>query len=288
MAPYSEFALTPEEAAGGLVLACRAVPWSDAEVEWLDPSETVVHPLRRMTCRVAAVEDATHDIKRVALEIVSGGPFTFSAGQYASVTFEGQAPRDYSMASRPDEKRLEFHIRRMGAGGASHYVAAQLEAGDTVRVEGPYGASHLRESHAGPIVAIAGGSGLAPVKSIVEQALALGKQQPITLYFGVRDERDLYLEAHFLALAASHANFRFVPVLSEPSGPTQRRTGFVHDAVAADVPDFDGMKAYIAGPPPMVEAATRLLEERGMRHQDIHADAFYTEAEKAAQTGGTA
>lgn len=282
MAPYSEFALTAAEAAEGLVLACRAVPWSDAEIEWLDPNETVVHPLRRMTCRVASIEDATHDIKRVWLEIVAGGPFTFSAGQYAAVSFEGQAPRDYSMANRPDEKMLEFHIRRMGSGGASHYVAAHLKPGDLVRVEGPYGSSHLRESHAGPIVAIAGGSGLAPVKSIIEQALALGKQQPITLYFGVRDERDLYLEPHFAALAAKHPNFRFVPVLSEPSAPTSRRSGFVHQAVAADRADFDGMKAYIAGPPPMVEAATRLLQERGMRHEDIHADAFYTEAEKAA------
>jgi naphthalene 1,2-dioxygenase ferredoxin reductase component len=282
MAPYSEFALTAAEAAEGLVLACRAVPWSNAEIEWLDPNETVVHPLRRMTCRVAAVEDATHDIKRIRLEILSGGPFTFSAGQYAAVSFEGQAPRDYSMANRPDEAMLEFHIRRMGEGGASHYVAEHLEPGDNVRVEGPYGSSHLRESHAGPIVAIAGGSGLAPVKSIVEQALALGKQQPIALYFGVRDERDLYLEEHFAALAARHRNFRFVPVLSDPSGPTARRIGFVHAAVAADCADFDGMKAYIAGPPPMVEAATRLLQERGMRHEDIHADAFYTEAEKAA------
>jgi CDP-4-dehydro-6-deoxyglucose reductase/ferredoxin-NAD(P)+ reductase (naphthalene dioxygenase ferredoxin-specific) len=282
MAPYSEFALDAAEAAAGLVLACRAVPWSDAEIEWLDPNETVVHPLRRMTCRAAAIEDATHDIKRVRLEVVAGGPFTFSAGQYAAVRFAGQAPRDYSMANRPDETTLEFHIRRMGESGASHYVAARLAPGDLVRVEGPYGASHLRESHAGPILAIAGGSGLAPVKSIVEQVLALGKRQPIALYLGVRDEPDLYLEDHFAALAARHANFRFVPVLSAPSRPTPRRTGLVHEAVAADCADFDGTKAYIAGPPAMVEAATRLLQERGMRHEDIHADAFYTEAEKAA------
>jgi CDP-4-dehydro-6-deoxyglucose reductase/ferredoxin-NAD(P)+ reductase (naphthalene dioxygenase ferredoxin-specific) len=282
MTPYSEFALTEAEAAEGLVLACRAVPWSDAAVEWLDPGETVVHPLRRLTCRVAAIENATHDIRRIRLEIVAGGPFSFSAGQYASVIFEGQAPRDYSMANRPDETLLEFHIRRMGRSGASHYVAERLAPGDLVRVEGPYGSSHLRESHTGPIVAIAGGSGLAPLTSIVEQALALGKRQPITLYFGVRDEPDLYLERHFTALAASHPNFRFVPVLSEPSGSTRRRTGFVHEAVAADWADFDGVKAYLAGPPVMVEAATTLLQERGMRRADIHADAFYTEAEKAA------
>src|SRR6185437_779061 len=85
------------------------------------------------------------------------------------------------------------------------------------------------------------------------------------------------------ALAAEHANFRFIPVLSAPSGPTACRVGFVHDAAAADLADLDGAKAYLAGPPVMVEAATALLADaRGMRHQDIHADAFYTEAEKAA------
>jgi ferredoxin-NAD(P)+ reductase (naphthalene dioxygenase ferredoxin-specific) len=284
MAPYSAFALTEAEQRDGLILACRAVPWSDAAVAWLDPNETVVHPLRRMECKVVGLDDATHDIKRVRLDIVAGGPFTFSAGQYAAVTFAGQSPRDYSMANRPGEAMLEFHIRRMAGGGASHYAAEALRLGESVRVDGPYGSSHLREQHTGPILAIAGGSGLAPMKSIVEETLGLGKQQPLALYFGVRDERDLYLEAHFRALERAHPNFRFHPVLSEPASPTARRTGFVHQAVADDHADFDGVKAYLAGPPVMVEAATLLLEARGLRRQDIHADAFYTEAEKAAQS----
>ena len=119
------------------------------------------------------------------------------------------------------------------------------------------------------------------MKSIVEHALANGAAQDIFLYFGVRDENALYLEDHFAALAANHPNLHFVPVLSEPAGPTKRRTGFLHSALDADVADFDGRKAYIAGPPPMVEAATSLLVERGMRREDVHADAVYTEAETA-------
>jgi ferredoxin-NAD(P)+ reductase (naphthalene dioxygenase ferredoxin-specific) len=282
MSPYSEFALSDAERDEGLILACRAVPWSDADVAWLDADEVVVHPLRRMACRVIGLDDATHDIKRVRLEIVAGGPFTFSAGQFASLGFAGQPPRDYSMANRPDDKMLEFHVRRVAAGTASAYAAERLRVGEIVTVEGPYGTSYLRDKHTGPILALAGGSGLAPMKSIVETALAGGARQPITLWFGVRDERDLYLEDHFRTLEARHANFRFVPVLSEPVGATSRRTGFVHAAVAADVADYDGAKAYLAGPPVMVEAASRTLEERGMPRQDIHADAFYTEAEKAA------
>jgi naphthalene 1,2-dioxygenase ferredoxin reductase component len=282
LTPYSEYALSAAERREGLILACRAVPWSDVGLAWLDADETIAHPLRRLTCRVAALDNATHDIKRVRLAIEAGGPFTFSAGQYAAVTFAGQAPRDYSMANRPDETALEFHIRRTSGGAASIHAATVLRVGDTVTVEGPYGGSWLRDRHTGPILAIAGGSGLAPIKSIVESALAAGMAQPIELYLGVRAERDLYLEDHFRTLAARHPNLRFVPVLSQPDGGTTRRQGFVHEEAAADHPDLDGTKAYLAGPPVMVEAATTLLLARGMRREDIHADAFYTEAEKAA------
>jgi ferredoxin-NAD(P)+ reductase (naphthalene dioxygenase ferredoxin-specific) len=281
LAPHSEYALTEEERAAGLVLACRSVPWEDIEIGWLDEGETVAHPIRRMVCTVADKEAVTHDIVRVRLDIVSGGPFTFSAGQYAEVTFAGMRARDYSMANSPDEDGLEFHIRRIPDGAVSGYAFDTLKPGDEVRVEGPFGSAWLRESHRGTILALAGGSGLAPIKAIVEQALSAGMEQDIRLYFGVRDERDLYLTPHFEALAAAHPNLTFVPVLSAPAAATTRRTGMLHEAVAKDIADADGMKAYVAGPPPMVEAASALLEGCGIRREDIHADAFYTEAEKA-------
>ncbi len=280
MEGYSEFALSDEEKARGLILACRAVPWADCEVAWLEEDDLIVHPRRILACKVAGLDDATHDIKRVRLAIESGGPFDFSAGQFASVTFAGCAPRDYSMANVPGDPVLEFHVRRSQGGTTSAYVAEKLKVGDSVRVEGPFGASYLRENHRGPIIAVAGGSGLAPIKSIVERALALALPQPIHLYFGVRTTRDLYLDEHFAALARRHATLRFTPVVSEgPSGG--RRTGLVHEAVAADFASFDGCKAYLAGPPALVEAATMLFERRGMRRIDIHADAFYTAAEMA-------
>ncbi len=285
MTPYSEYALTAEERAQGFVLACRAVPYGDAELAWLEPDEVVVHPLRDLVCGVVAVDAMTHDIKRVRLAIESGGPFTFAAGQFAALGFGDLPLRDYSMANVPDPAgtgELEFHIRHVAGGASSAYVAKMLRPGEKVRVQGPHGSSFLREQHTGPILAIAGGSGLAPIKSIVETALGLGMRQPIHLYFGVRDERDLYLEGHFRDLAARHPNLAFGPVLSEPRAATARRTGFVHEAVARDFAGFDGAKAYVAGPPVMVEAASALLASRGMRREDIHADAFYTEAERAA------
>jgi naphthalene 1,2-dioxygenase ferredoxin reductase component len=279
---YSEFALSDEEKANGVILACRAVPTSDGEVAWLqEEDDLVIHPRQVLATRVLSLDDATHDIKRVRLEVVSGGPFYFSAGQFASVTFEGCAPRDYSMANVPGDPVLEFHSRLGQAATTSAYVFGKLSVGDPVKVTGPFGASHLRESHRGPIIAVAGGSGMAPMKSIVERALALGMPQHIYFYFGVRTERDLYLHDHFAALAKKHPTLHFIPVLSEGDGMS-RRCGLVHEAVATDWDEFDGCKAYLAGPPVMVEAATKLLEQRDMRRLDIHADAFYTAAEMAS------
>ncbi len=278
---YSEFALSDEEKARGLILACRAVPWEECEVAWLDEDDLIVHPRRVLACKVVGLDDATHDIKRVRLAIESGGPFDFSAGQFASVTFEGCPPRDYSMANVPGDPVLEFHVRRTQGGATSAHVAERLSLCDGVRVEGPFGASYLREGHRGPIIAVAGGSGMAPLKSIVERAIRKEMPQHIYFYFGVRSERDLYLHEHFTALAEKHPRLHFTPVLSEGQGGTFR-TGLVHEAVAQDFDELDGCKAYLAGPPVMVEAASKLFEQRGMRRIDVHADAFYTAAEMAS------
>ncbi|MFZ5783082.1 MAG: 2Fe-2S iron-sulfur cluster-binding protein [Pseudomonadota bacterium] len=280
MRAHSDFALTEDERARGLFLACRALPRSDSEVAWLEEDDFIFHPRRRLDCCVTAVDRATHDIVRIRLEIAAGGPFAFSAGQFASVTFEGCPPRDYSMANVPDDPILEFHVRLAPGGATSAHVSERLKAGDPVRVEGPFGSSYLRESHRGPIVVVAGGSGMAPMKSVVERALQIGLPQPIRFYFGVRAPRDLYLDDHFARLVETHENLSFIPVVSDEA-PAGMRRGLVHDAIAEDVDTFDGCKAYLAGPPAMVEAAARLFEQRGMQRMDIHADAFYTAAEMA-------
>jgi len=240
--------------------------------------------LIRLAARVVEIDDATHDVRVLRLAAEGGVPFPFKAGQYARLGFGDLPMRDYSMASRPDEALLEFHIRNVGD-GASGYVAHRLGLGETVAVEGPLGDAHLRPEHAGPILAIAGGSGLAPIKSIVETALRAPRARQVHLYFGARDERDIYLERRLRGLEAAHAAFRFVPVLSEPSRPTARRQGLVGDAVAADFSAFADAKAYLAGPPAMVEATIAMLTARGLPPSDIHADPFYSEEENRRRRG---
>ena len=280
MSDYSEYALTDEEREQGQILACSSVPVADCDVAWLDLEETVQHTSQNLDCTVSSVEQATHDI--VVLQLQASSAMAFSAGQYASLTLPGQPARDFSMGGEPYGETLEFHIRTIDGGQVSA-AAQKIQVGDKIALSGPMGLAFLRELHTGPILAAAGGSGLAPIKAIVETALAKGMKQPISLYFGARDEIDLYLVDHFEAMAAKHANFTFVPVLSEPSGETTRRTGFLHDAIAEDFTTMDGSKIYTAGPPPMVDAIRNLTAKLGARADDLHADPFYTVHELADQ-----
>jgi len=273
---HSEHALAPAERAKGLILACRTQVWDDTAVRRIDTEDLVMHPSRVMRCRVLALEDLTHDIKGVRVAIEAGGPFTFSAGQYAELEFAPGLSRHYSMAHTPDEDELTFHVRHMPGGRTSAYVATRLKAGDRLKVSGPLGVSYLRDKHAGPVLLVAGGSGLAPIESIVRTLLGRRYGAPITLYFGVRAERDLYHEALLQQLAAQHANFRYHVVLSE-EGASGRRPGLVHEALAADLPATEDLMAYLAGPPAMVEAAMALLRTRGLAPRQIHADAFYNQ-----------
>lgn len=255
------------------------------------PNVMLAHT-RPLACRVEALQDVTAEVRIVRLAIVGGGAFRFAPGQYAMVAFGAQNPRPFSIASMPDQDHLEFHVRHASGGGASAYVARQLRRGDSVWVEGPFGDAWLRPDHRGPIVAIAGGTGLAPMKSIVGSALAARRRAEVHLYFGARDEGGIYLEDHFRQLERAHRGFRYVPVLSDlglppggaPSGSDslRRRSGLVTDAVAADFVSLTGAEAYVAGPPAMVEAAVRLLLTRGMARCDIHYDAYKAEAARPA------
>ena len=273
---HSEHALAPEERAKGIVLACRTQVWDDTVVRRIDAEELVLHPSRIMRCRVLELEDLTHDIKGVRLAVEAGGPFMFSAGQYAQLEFAPGLSRHYSMASTPQEAELVFHIRHMPGGRTSAHVATQLKVGDKIKVSGPLGVAYLRENHTGPALLVAGGSGLAPIQSILRAMLGRGHSAPVTLYFGVRSERDLYHEALLKDLAARHSNFSYHVVLSEQKGAAGRRYGLVHEAI--EIPDeTDSSMAYLAGPPVMVEAATALLAARGLAPRQIHADAFYNQ-----------
>lgn len=226
--------------------------------------------MRPRRFRVVAIEQPAPHLTLIRLEPLDDGPLAFRAGQFARVGFDGIRARNLSIGSPAGSRVLEFLVRdRPGHAGN---LFTRLKPGDTADVEGPFGGSFLREDHEGPILAAAGGSGVAPAKSIVETALMRGMTQPIHFYFGVRDEPDLYLESYFEDLARRHRNLHFVPVLSEAADPRARRTGLVGDAVAADLPQLAGFKAYVFGPPPMVKSTVEMIAALGIEAGDIHTD----------------
>lgn len=265
---YSRFTLTDAERAEGLILPCCALPQTDCEIGLVQSGPI---PARSTEAVVAGIRDATHDIKVVQLK--PKALIRFLAGQYAELRFDALPARCYSMANRPGEELLEFHIRLVPGGEVTRYVHDRLSVGETVVVNAPMGTSHLRTGRSGPILAVAGGSGLGPIKSIVDELVARGVSRKIYVYFGARGERDLYYHEHFQQLAERNA-IVFVPVLSEVVGETSFRRGFLADALASDFGTLTEWEAYLAGPPIMVETCRQALLGKQLSEEHFHADAF--------------
>jgi len=178
------------------------------------------------------------------------------------------------MANRPDDPMLEFHIQRMHGGGVSAHVASGLAVGDSVSLRGPFGTAYFREEHLGPILLAAGGTGLAPLQSIVETALAMGATQRLHLYVGARAEADLYRLDRLRALASRHRNLIVVTTIGEPGDDGAHRRGSPSDAIAADFRDLAAFHAYVAGPPAHCEAVRRACVARGLPEAACFMDPF--------------
>ncbi|VVE28100.1 2Fe-2S iron-sulfur cluster-binding protein [Pandoraea nosoerga] len=279
------------------VLACQSSVHGDCEIELPELDEVVVHPAKILKATVLAIEPLTHDIKRLVLKPAK--PLSFSPGQYATLQFTPEHIRPYSMAGLADDDTLEFHIRRVAGGAVTGYVDERLKVGDVVRVSGPLGTSYLRTRHDGPMLCVAGGTGLAPVLSIVRGALARGMTNPIEVYVGARSPADVYGLGWLRELASRHEGIRLHVVTTmgapgvpdatgAPGAPGAReaalagsRIGHVTDVLATDFSHADalrGWRAYLCGAPPMVDAAARLLRARGIGASHIYADAFYAKA----------
>lgn len=265
----------PQEGEQGYVLACQTYVTEPCTIEIPEPDEVVVHPARIVKATVAAIEDLTHDIKRLVLRPAK--PVEFSPGQYVQLQFTPEHARPYSMAGLPGEGLFEFHVRLVPEGRVTGYIARNLKVGDAVKVSGPLGSAYLRRTHAGPMLCVAGGTGLAPILAILRGAVAQGMQNPVHLYVGVRSPRDLYGMDWLAQLKRAHPGLTVHVVVSSGGDPAIHRCGLVTDAIEQDHADLRGWRAYLCGSPPMVEATTVVARRQGMAAEHIHADAFYTQ-----------
>lgn len=284
---YLPHVLTPEMQAQKLVLLCRAKARSDLVVEVKELSLQAIEP-KTVPCRVKHVARLAPDIAIIDLRLPQNENMRFAAGQYVDVLLPGGRRRAYSIANAPRTEGvidIQIHVRHTPGGLFTDHVFSAMKERDILKFEGPRGTFYLREETAKPIVLLASGTGFAPIKSIVEYALARKIARPMALYWGCRTRADLYMNALAESWARDVQGFRYVPVLSEaaPADAWSGRTGLVHDAVRADLPDLSGYEVYASGNPAMVDAAREAFTGRHFLPEDaFFADAFVTEADRAA------
>jgi len=276
LGPYQREALSVDERAAGKVLACIATPLSDVEVEYVPLVPPGGFRPRAWRAKVAAMAKAADDVMIVHLAVEGDEPLSYYAGQYIDIVLPDGARRSFSFASAPgDGRTIGLQIRRIPGGRYTTHVFESMKVGDTVDFEGPLGSFFLRESDK-PILFVAGATGFAPVKSMVEHAFATGMKREMLLYWGTRTLGDMYARELCERWAREHANFSFVPVLSDPrpDDAWTGRTGLVHEAILADYPSLAGHQVYACGSTAMVEAAHPAFRSHGMDPNDCFSDAF--------------
>jgi CDP-4-dehydro-6-deoxyglucose reductase, E3 len=270
--------LTDQEARAGYVLLCQARARSDLAVEVRLIANVEDVEIKTLPCRIAGLKRLAPDVMQVLLRLPAVERLRFKPGQYLDVLLEGGRRRSFSIASPPhDSELLELHVRRVPGGGFTEALFDQLRDGSLLRIEGPIGQFVYLE-RSSPALMIAGGTGFAPLKSMVRHALEGGSSREIHLYWGARQPVDVYEEALVLEWVRQYPQLRFSAVLSEatsvdPSAP-HRRVGWVHEAVLADHPSLARFDVYAAGPPALVEAIRATYPARGLSEDRLHFDSF--------------
>ncbi len=266
--------LTPEEALDGHILLCQAQAEGDVCVELTEQRVAAAVERRRLPCRVERVRELAADVVAVTLRLPAAEDFPYEPGQYVEVLLPGGLRRSFSIANLPEESRhLELHVRRRSGGAFAQRCAVASAVGTLLAVEGPYGAFTFRPSSR-TVIALAAGTGLAPLHALLRRALARRSAPAIRLYWGVRGREDLYAHAELDALAGRHPELGYVPVLSAAPPDWRGRRGWVQHAALEDGVDVGAVDVYASGPPEMVAAVRREFLDRGLPRERLIVEAF--------------
>jgi CDP-4-dehydro-6-deoxyglucose reductase, E3 len=274
---YQTSAMTEAELAAGNTLLCCARPMEDIIVECREVGGLTGIKPRILPARVAKKEQLSHDVIALHLQLPSSERLQFLAGQYLEFILKDGKRRAFSIANAPhDAEFLQLHIRVIPGGVFSAYVANEMQEKAILRLEAPFGNFFLREDSQKPIIFVAGGTGFAPVKGIIEHMLHNNIKRDIILYRGARVAEDLYMHNLCEKWAEFTPHLTYIPVLSEPvaSDHWQGRIGLVHEAVLADHKDLSGYQAYVCGAPGMCEVAHSSFVKRGLLADEFFSDAF--------------
>ena len=290
MLKYSTFALNEMEKESGHVLLCRCIAYSDLEVELLNYDEEILAKaiaVKTYKGRIARIEQLTHDIRGIEIEL--GSPMKFWAGQYVDITVTTQKgetiTRSFSMANTPDQtQKLSFIIKKYPEGKFSGELdSGGIRAGAEVTVVGPYGTCFRRDERQGPLILVGAGAGMSPIWSILNDHLKSGEKRPVYFFYGARTRNDLFYLDRIAELVGNHSDVTFIPVLSHANDDAewQGERGFVHQSVDAILKQLavDGQgDVHACGPPPMIDALQPVLFMNGFETERIFFDKFTTSA----------
>jgi len=285
---YQKKALPDFEREQGKALFCQAKPLTDLVVEARTIGAAKGIQIKTLPCRIQKMERLADDVIVLSLKLPANERLVFLAGQFLEFLLKEGKRRSFSMANPPHAAELlELHVRHVAGGQFTDHVFGKMKERDILRFEGPLGTFFLREDSAKPIVFVASGTGFAPIKAVIEHALHAGIARPMTLYWGGRRPKDLYMNALAEGWAAARADFRYVPVISDalPEDAWTGRKGFVHRAVMEDFPDLSEYQVYACGVPIMVDSARRdFIAHCKLPEDEFYADSFTTQADVAGVT----
>jgi len=277
---FQEGALTQEDKAKGMALFCCAKAQSDLTIEVKEVGAVKDIPVKTLPCRIERMDKLADDVMALWLKLPSNERLQFLPGQYLDFLLKDGTRRSFSLANTPeDDALLELHIRHVQGGKFTDHVFNTMKVKDIMRISGPHGSFFLREPEDGlakPAIFVAGGTGFAPIKSILRHAFHHEVDREMVLYWGAKTLADLYQPDVPSAWQQAHKNFSFIPVLSSPAETDQwgGRTGYVHEAVLADFEDLSGYEAYVCGAPVMVDAARKSFMAKGLPEDAFFSDSF--------------
>ena len=292
--PYSTFALADYEQEEGYTLLCRAHAYSDLDVELLHYDEEMLtsgFPIRTFKTAVEAIEPLTRDIYMLGLAVRGEDHLRFHPGQYVDIQIPGTADkRSFSMCNTPAvSDRLEFMVKVYPGGRFSGLLSEQLAPGDELYVTGPYGVFALREHSDADLIFIGGGTGMAPIWSLLTSMAERGMERTVTYYYGARTLGDLFHVRELERLSQHMHGFRSVVALSEPlpRDTWDGEIGLITNVVDRLEGDLSGSEAYVCGPPSMIDASVPMLVAHGVPEARIFYEKFTITAGEEVQPSAT-
>lgn len=267
------------------VLLCQAVPASDLVIEAREVASVSDIARRQIEVVVAGRVQLAPGVTGLQLLPETGeSRLNWLPGQYLDVLLQDDRRRPFSIANGPlGDGMIELHVRHVAGGGFTSWVSDRMRIGDRLRIEGPLGTFVPREDSERPMVFMAGGTGFAPIKAIVEHFMALGTQRSMQVYWGARSAADIYLRSLAERWARESPNLQFHPIVSDPGQAADLRRGLVHEAVLQDHPDLSGHEVYMSGPPAMIHAGHQLFLDAGLPESRLYHDSFEYAPDALAQ-----